>query len=296
MRLIGMMPVRNEDWCLGFTLRVALRWCDEVMVFLHACNDRSQEIAVEIAREHNPRVSVHAHDGEQWDEMRHRQTLLGLARARGATHLAIIDADEFLTANLLGGVRQLVVGLAPGQLLNLPGYNLREKGRGSHDHELPGWQRVWQYHINGVWGNRWFSTAFLDSPGACWGGDQFHHREPMGVAWRRWNPVPQGEGGTLHLWGASERRLGAKHALYRITERLRWPEKPAAVIERYYSQATTPREPWTFRGVPAAWLEAYQDYIPYLDIDADPWQAAEVVRLLEIHGRDRFAGLDLLGY
>ena len=287
VKLIGMIPVRNEDWCLGFTLRVALRWCDEVMVFLHACTDRSQEIAVSIAREHNPRVSVHAHDGEQWDEMKHRQTLLELARRRGATHLAMIDADEFLTADLTDAhgvpIRLLVNRLEPGQLLDLPGYNLREQ------------LTTWAYHSNGVWGNRWFSTAFPDSPGACWGGDQFHHREPMGVAWRRVRPVAQGDAGTLHLWGASERRLRAKHALYKITERLRWPDKPAAVIERYYGQATTPRELWTFRAVPTRWLDTYQDYMQYLQIAAEPWQVAEVKRLVEQYGYEKFIGLDLLG-
>ena len=291
MKLIGMIPVRNEDWCLGFTLRVALRWCDEVMVFLHACADRSQEIAVSIAREHDPRVSVHAHDGEQWDEMKHRQTLLELARRRGATHLAMIDADEFLTANQLGGVRGYISTLGAGQLLDLPGYNLREPGR---EFKLDN-PRVWQYHSNGVWGNRWFATAFPDSPGACWGGDQFHHREPMGVAWRRWRPVSQGDGGTLHLWGSSERRLRAKHQAYKMTERLRWPNKSATEINRYYDLAIHPREPWTFRNVPAAWLDTYQDYMRYLDIDAEPWQEAYVRSLLQAHGREMFAGLDLFG-
>ena len=120
-------------------------------------------------------------------------------------------------------------------------------------------------------------------------------REPMGVAWRRWRPVAQGHGGTLHLWGASERRLRAKHALYRVTERIRWPEKPAAEIERYYNLATTPREPWTFKGVPPEWLETYQDLMPYLHIDAEPWQVSEVKRLVLEHGVQKFHGLDLLG-
>lgn len=294
MKIIGLMPVRNEDWCLGFTLRVALRWCDEVMVFLHACTDSSRDIALEIARAEHPRVSIHAHDGEQWDEMKHRQKLLELARERGATHVALIDADEFLTANLLGGVRDCVASLGTGQLLDLPGYNLRDRNYAAF---VVSDSPVWQYHANGVWGSRWFSTAFPDSPGACWGGDQFHHREPMGVAWRRVRPVAQGDAGTLHLWGASERRLRAKHALYKITETLRWPDKSTGQINRYYGYATEPmrQEPWTFREVPARWLETYQEYMRYLHIDAEPWQAAEVKRLVEQYGYQRFMGLDLLG-
>jgi hypothetical protein len=33
----------------------------------------------------------------------------------------------------------------------------------------------------------------------------------------------------------------------------------------------------------------------YLDVDAEPWQEAEVRRLVAEHGRETFAGLDLFG-
>src|SRR4051812_45523687 len=115
-------------------------------------------------------------------------------------------------------------------ILQLPGYNLR------HGTAF--------YHANGVWGNRWFSTAFQDDPRLGWAGDRFHHREPMGVKLQPYRPIQQGDGGVMHLWGASERRLTAKHALYKLSERLRWPEKPIAEIDRMYSLALKgdPRE------------------------------------------------------
>ena len=51
MKLIGLMPVRNETWCLGLTLRAALMWCDEMVVWLHACTDDSKRITQDIAKE-----------------------------------------------------------------------------------------------------------------------------------------------------------------------------------------------------------------------------------------------------
>ena len=283
VKLIGLMPVRNEAWCLGLTLRVALQWCDEVMVLLHNCTDSSQQIAHELSIATRGRTGYTIMDDPQWNEMQHRDRLLLWARGHDATHIAIIDADEFLTANLLPMIRDAVELLAPGALLELPGYNLRN-GTG-------------QFHGNGVWGNRWFATAFLDTPALHWAGDRFHHREPMGCGWNRYRPIHQGDGGTLHLWGASERRLRAKHALYRITERLRWPYKSAQEVEKLYSLATNPTVPWSFNQVRGrAWIEPYADLMRYLDIDAEPWQEAEVARLLAEHGRGRFAGLDLLGY
>lgn len=291
MKIVGLMPVRNEAWCLGFTLRVALKWCDQVVLLLHACTDQSLQIVADIQSEVTDRVSFFVEPAEQWNEMKHRQQMLEGARCEhAATNIAIVDADEFITANLLDEIRGRVACALPGQMIELPGYNTRE---------VPGSAMLGTslyYHSNGVWGNRWFATAFRDSPGLHWAGDRFHHREPFGCGWNRWRPIPQGCGGTVHLWGASERRLRAKHALYRITERLRWPQKSPADIERLYSLATLPREPWTFHPIPADWLEPYGDLMQYLDINAEPWQEQEVRSVLEAHGREKFRGLDLLGY
>lgn len=289
MKLVGLMPVRNEAWCLGFTLRVALQWCDEVVVCDHGSTDGSREIMEALASQ---RVIIREDREHDWREMEQRNMLLAECRLRGATHIALIDADEFLTANLIDDVvdfsaRGRANRTDRGTMLELPLYNIRECGT------CPG---VLRYHSNGVWGNRWVATAFQDSPALHWSGDRFHHREPFGCGWNRWRPIQQGDGGVMHLWGASERRLRAKHALYRITERLRWPQKSVAEIEKLYSLATVAREPWTFAPVKPEWIEPYADLMQYLDIDAEPWQEAEVRLLLQTHGREKFSGLDLLGY
>lgn len=295
MKLVGIMPVRNEDWVLGFTLRVALKWCDEVIVCDHWSTDGSRQIMESLGS----RVVIREEREDSWDEMGMRQMLLSEARERGATHIALIDADEFLTANLLvftgvagygSDIRFAVPGLVPSQMLYLPCYNVREAPNDSaFSHRL-------YYHSNGIWGNRWIATAFRDSPGAHWGGRRFHHREPMGVAYRQFKPMAQGEGGVIHLWGASERRLRAKHALYRITERLQFPDYTIEQIERTYSPATTvPAGGWTFASVKPEWIEPYADLMQYLHIEKEPWQIAEVKRAIEEYGYERFIGLDLLG-
>lgn len=287
------MPVRNEAWCLGLTLRAALQWCDELVVFLHASTDASEQIAVGLARE-SGRITVVGEKSDTWDEMRHRQAMLELARSQeiAATHLAIIDADELLTANLHQQARDLIGIIGAGGILQLPGYNLRGG--------------IAQYHANGIWSERWFSIAYLDHPTLGWRGDTFHHREPMGHKLHPWRPIRQGEGGVLHLWGASERRLRAKHALYKITERLRWPHKAAREIELEYNLWRSPADstarypyqqewsqPWIFADVPSEWLAGYD--LSKLDIHAEPWQEAECHKLYQQFGASTFAGLDLFG-
>lgn len=296
MKLIALIPVRNEDWVLAISLRAALRWCDEVVVLLHACTDRSAAIVGEVSRENPFRVTVLDDSGETWNEMPQRQRMLQAARMNGATHIAIVDADEILTGNLIDGIKRDVSELPAGWLLELPGYNLRSS--------------LTRYHTNGIWGNRWFANIFVDHPSLSWTGDQFHHREPFGIKQRTKFSYQHGNCGILHLWGASERRLIAKHRLYKITERLRWPEKPAAEIERMYSWATkgelgnpaygTP-ETWTYAECPWEWWKPYADLVThvdkdanmYLDLHAVPWQEAECARLIALHGADKFTGLDL---
>lgn len=287
MRLIGLLPVRNEDWILDLSARAALMWCDALIVLLHACADRSEFIINELQEQFPGRLKFLVDDGGVWDEMNHRQSMLNAARSFGATHLAIIDADEVLTGNLLGSIRTHVEGMGPGRILQLPGYNLR----GSLE----------RYHANGIWGQRWFSTAFRDDPRLGWSGDRFHQREPGGALMQQARPIMQGSGGVMHLWGASDRRLTAKHALYKMTETLRWPSKSKKDIDRLYNLAFAASanmnfdQTWRYAETPADWWAPYSDMQSRVQLDAVPWQEEECRRLHAEHGPERFAGLDLFG-
>jgi Glycosyl transferase family 2 len=299
MNLVGLMPVRNEDWILGLSARVALMWCDRLVILNHASTDRTGQICNELMREcagdateyPGGRIRVITLRGEQWDEMQHRQKMLDWARensesAASATHIALIDCDEILTGNLIGNIREHVAALSIGQMLTLPLYNLRG-----------GLNR---YHLNGIWGQRTVSVAFKDVNTAAWKGNTFHHREPHGVQWVRVNPVQQGDGGVMHLWASSLDRLRAKHRLYRVTERVRWPEKAVSEIEREYAQSEAGRpwigdtpDKWTFADVPEAWWTLYQGLMGHVKLENEPWQNAEADRIIELHGRDFFAGLSV---
>lgn len=285
MKLVGLMLARNEDWIIGLSARVALQWVDHLVVVNHASTDRTFEILREIEAEHNEnRITVVQTIDEGWPEMAHRQFALQAARKMEATHIAMIDADEVLTRNLWGqSIRDQVRMLGAGQVLFVPGYNLRHNRN--------------QYHSNGLWANRRLSIAFKDSPELGWFGNQFHHREPMGaplhaVDWRIGTP----EGGILHYWGACNRRLKAKHALYKLVERIQFPEKPVEEIDFQYSQAIEPPpgETWEFAPVPEEW-QPEPHLLEYLHLDSIPWQEAECKRLIDKYGWSRFEGLDLFG-
>lgn len=284
MHLTGLMPWRNENWIGGFSARVALKWCDDLVILDHASTE-PRTVLEGLSREFGKRIHWLSQDGG-WDEMRHRTTMLDVARSNGATHVAITDADEVLTANLLGSIRTIVERAHASQILMIPLYNLRDG--------------VARYHADGVWGSRVASVAFVASPELHWTGDTFHKRVPDGGRFLSQTPtVQQGHGGILHFWGASLDRLRAKHRLYRCVERCRYPNKVIHEIERDYSMAEHGRpwlgeraSYWTFSDVPADWIEPYRGLMEeYFSIDSPPWQDAECERLIAEYGRQYFNGL-----
>lgn len=285
MKLIATLPVRNEEWIVGLSLRVALLWCDGVIVLNHCSTDRSLEIIEEVSRMYPPgRVKLLTDCDPTWQEMPQRQRMLEAARNHGATHMAIIDADEILDATTLPRIRSLVESTPPGHILTLPLYNLRGG--------------ISKYHANGVWGQRWVSLAFADDKRLHWGGDTFHKREPQGMTLSSYRPLQQVQGGVMHLWASSEKRLIEKHKLYKCVERARWPNKSVQEIDQLYSMATEGRPQygdhparWTYADVPAAWWAGYQDLMQYLDVDVEPWQTGEVTRLVRQYGSEYFKGL-----
>jgi hypothetical protein len=94
------------------------------------------------------------------------------------------------------------------------------------------------------------------------------------------------------------RRVLAKQALYQMTEMLRWPNRRSALeVAAQYSRSVDESEMF-LRPTPADWWPTIDGRPAHerLDLRSEAWQAGEIRRLLDLHGRERFAGLNLLGF
>lgn len=288
MKLIATMPARNEDWIIGLSARAVLMWCDELIVLDHASTDRTPDILGEIVCEFPGRVHVCGQADPTWHEMRHRQYMLEQARNNGATHIAIVDADEVLSGNLLPVIREEIERLKEGRMLQLPWACLAQ-GTG-------------KVYSGGTWGANWVTTAFHDIPSYGWStreGYDFHHRHPVGSNSANVKRIgAQAGAGLMHLQFSSRRRLKAKQALYKITEVLRWREKfTNDQINAKYNPAVYDSDPLTVPTlpVPSSWWAPYCHLVQHLDVHANPWQEQAVRDAIAEHGRAKFAGLDLFG-
>jgi glycosyltransferase involved in cell wall biosynthesis len=293
MKIVAIMPVRNEDWILGLSARALLRWVDELVILDHCSTDNSRMLEYALGEEYSGRVFVLNNDEPVWYEMAHRQLMLEWARARGATHIVTMDADEVLSANLVPFIREIIEVTPSLATLTLPWICLRDS--------------IDEHHASGLWAEQSASMAFQDEPRCEWkqrNGYDFHHRHPMGRPNLPHSPVSRHNGGILHLQYSNRRRLLAKQALYKMTEVVRWPGRDTIdeINKRYnYSVYGAPSRPrggvpqFDVASVPAEWWNGYEGLMQHLDLCRLPWQEAECHALIEKHGPSKFAGLDLFG-
>lgn len=295
MKIVGLLICRNESWVLGLSLRVALKWMDEIVILNHGSTDNTMDIIRKVQDENPCRVHCSSMVLEEhWNEMEHRQLTLEWGRKVGGTHFAIIDADEVLTSNLLtpGGFRRIssirtwIERLEREQVLDIP--------------MVPCWRSLFHYrNDDSVWSRAMLTLAFRDSPDLFWrketDGYCHHARAPYGTDNKPLvMPVREhGGGGVMHLQFANWRRLKAKHAWYKMTEAIRWPDRMTMLtLDAKYNEALDERR-INISKCPDEWWLGYKDIVGHVAHDGVPWQSQECKRLWDLHGPEAFKGLNL---
>lgn len=278
-KIIAIMPCRNSAWILGLSARALLMWVDELHILLHACTDNTRQIVEELKLQYPKQVAGYVVREPIWKEMSHRDFLLGAARANHATHIVTIDDDEVISGNLLPKIREWVLGCPPNVIMQLPWLQLR----GGVDRVIS----------TGMWAEQSASMAFVDKPALHWAARaayDHHHRHPMGMSYATYSPLnPSWDnryqnrtGGLMHLQMTSQRRLLWKHLHYKLTERLRWPDRSVALVNAMYDRTVNECAAAATLPVPESWwtLSDYTHLMQYLYEDAEPWQEAEARRML----------------
>lgn len=284
MKIVGLMLARDEAWCVGLTLPVALSWCDEVVVLDHKSRDATPELVADAAREHPGRVHLVREREAPFHEAAMRQRTLDVARSRGATHCAIIDADEALTANLVPHAREMVAAVGAGDSPAIP---MRSPFEGLDRHR-----------VGPRYARQWIPVWFRDDPSLSFAAERdgyhYHARMPVGLRRTYFEALRFGGGGAWHLQSITQRRLAVKSACYKALERAHFPGKRTLEeLDAMYDWAVT--DPVVTEPAPEHWHAGYAALASRLDLSAEPWQLAELRRLLETNPPETFAGLRLHG-
>ncbi len=272
MKIVGCMVARNEAWCLPASIHAAMQWLDELCVLVHASTDASGRITERACEQYPGRVFVDRVTDGAWNEADYRGQLHAQARELGATHVAIIDADEVLTTLGMAGIRAEAAKMQPGDILWVPWIHC--------------WRSPTKYRSDGgVFGVARVPILFADHSSLRYAADadgyQTHKRIPRGAnrreAWTRDSGM-----GVLHCQHVVWRRVGAKQRLYAMNEMLGFGE-----VRANYA-GTLDEAGLELTDMPGDWWPVDPGL---LDLEAEPWQEAEIVRLVGVHGRAAFAQL-----
>lgn len=147
MKKIAVMPVKNEEWILEYTLECASLFFDHIIVADQNSTDRTPEICNRF-----PKVIYIKNELKEYDEGKRRQLLLDEARKfEGCNFIANIAADEVFTANIIDEkvFNELVDSKMPGTAFSFQ------------------WVQLWKspelYRDDkSVWSNLYRPFAFID--------------------------------------------------------------------------------------------------------------------------------------
>lgn len=112
MKKILIIPVKNEEWILEFTLTCASLFFDHIIIADENSTDDTPNICAKF-----PKVVYFKNEAKSYDEGNRRQILLNAARQfEGNNFIAHLAADEIFSANILeeSVFNALVKDKAPG--------------------------------------------------------------------------------------------------------------------------------------------------------------------------------------
>lgn len=153
MKIVALLPVKNEAWILPSYLKAMSPIADLII----ALDDNSTDGSVEILKQ-NPKVQIYTiedlkksavnNDADLVDMSARRTFLLKKAREAGATHQLWLDADEIIPSYFHAKFREAMSQMKPGQKMVMPWITL--------------WKNVVEQRVDNVWKNLSKDFVFCD--------------------------------------------------------------------------------------------------------------------------------------
>ena len=150
MKIIGLLPFKNEEQFLPLYLKNVLPIVDEIIAIDNDSTDNSRQIMEDagvIVKGYEETTDVRG----GWNPGRVRQFLFNYARERKGTHFLCLDADEAFTTNFVPIARDVIEKIPPGKKLAMQ------------------WLALWKsnnFYRNDqtVWSNLYKDFVVTDSP------------------------------------------------------------------------------------------------------------------------------------
>jgi glycosyltransferase involved in cell wall biosynthesis len=272
MKIIALMPAKNEEWILRTTLPQLSRFADEILVMDGHSTDGTKTVVEQSAG------IVYEQPGTDIQYSAWRQFLLARGRERGGTHFIWLDADEAFTTTFLPTFRSRLEQLKPGQKLVLDWLCL--------------WKDPRQLRSDGsVYSVLPKDFVFCDDGTSGFNPATLHEgRTPASNDPSRWIRIPREEGAVLHFQFVDFDRFQIKQAFMRCRE---WVMHTSAAWEINEKYAITLDDPEArCVPVPDAWLEGLSG-LDELKNHGLGWYERGVLDFFDRHGAEFFEPLEI---
>ena len=265
MKVIALLPFRNEEWCLPSYLHNTTKIVDEIIAIDDGSIDNSVKILEDAgAKVYSSEKLIKFNSG--WSEGSIRAELLKLGREAGGTHFVCLDADETFTNPLVENFQELLPQLQPGEKMSLQWLAL--------------WKSYSSYrHDTTVWSNNWKDFVVCDDPSLSYNHNQHMHvgRTPASVSdvnnesWRR---LENEHGAVMHFQFSAYNNFQLKQCWLRCSELIQEPYNSQGINIKY--SITLLEQNVGLEEMPKSWYDKI--VLPKVENFDPEWQDSSFVR------------------
>jgi glycosyltransferase involved in cell wall biosynthesis len=276
MKIIALMPVKNEAHVLPTCLSSLVPIVDEIVALDDGSDDGSRDLiraAGGFVEARAPRDQLSRPISSD-----HRRRLLELGRERGGTHFVWLDADEAFTAPFIRDGRSHIEALRPGEKLLLQWIAL--------------WRSLDVYRDDrSMWSNSFKDFIVADDGESDFAVQQMHEgRTPGRNAPSVLRKLSAADGAVFHFQFVAWDRFQMKQAWYRCWELVAGLDVPASINRRY--RGTLDEDGLRTSSVPGEWYEGLVRPVRLEDVGLG-WYRNAILDWFDECGVERFEPLEI---
>jgi hypothetical protein len=272
MKIIALMPVKNEEWILPTTLEDLSRYIDDLVV----CDGSDED---------NSRVVIKKYGGHLISESKTldyslwRSELLKKGRELGGTHFIWLDADESFTNNFHTNYIKILKSLKPGQAVTMEWICL--------------WKSVFKQRFdNSIWVKSYKDFIFCDDQISDFKTKVIHEsRTPVIINNENLIKLSPKFGAVLHFQFVPFLRFQEKQAYMRCRELL-ISNREAPAINKDYS-ITNDNTKINTINVPRTWISDFQNLEKIEALGNNHYYLKKIFNYFSEFGVEKFEPLDI---
>jgi len=271
MKIIALMPVKNEEWILDYSLTCLKPFVDEIIVIDDGSIDETHNILLK----HKVKLINKPSNG--YENL--RKELLKAGRASKGTHFVFLDADEVFTADLCVDFRTILKKMKPGQKIQF--------------NWLAMWKSPFAFRDDGsIWSNLYKDFVFCDDCVSDFEDVSVYIYEPRTPGKNNKNNTLKIKeyGGVMHYQFVPWKKFQIKQAWYRCIELIKFPNTAHIINNKYKITLDT-------KTVKLSQIQT--DWLPNINIPkgienvTSDWHFNEIKTFFKEYGVDYFEKLDI---